>query len=319
MQEQPEKVSIKQSEVISNSAAPSEESAHKEPFRAKFRSGTPRRKSEPVASTSATSEKRSSSRLPSLEVEVTGLRPVKRHAPAFFRDRGEINGRDPTPQKVAQDFENDILAPGRFDTEELHKNTTGTGADTVPHFTDDEFDDWLEAPRIAKLAHQPRNIAPARDRRRVGQGARPRISLSASSEQRPDFQKARFNGDFNGQKENRRPVRSRNEYPEQARPSSAQQLGGHHGQRRYSRRSPQERRPQDYYREDRPFEGRGTTQSQRSSRNSAELIDTTAQRLYGAEPSTRSAWAQRASDRTIGDRRVVSERRRPLQRRFDDR
>jgi hypothetical protein len=319
MQEQPEKVSINKSEVISNSAAPSEESGQKEPFRAKFRSGTPRRKSEPVASTSATSEKRSSSRLPPLEVEVTGLRPVKRHAPAFFRDRGEISGRDTAPQKVSPDFENDILTPGRFHTEELHSNLTGAGTDTVPHFTDEEFDDWVEAPRTEKLAHQPRNIAPVQDRRRVGQGAMPRRPQRASREQRPDYKEARLNSDFSGPKENRRPVRSRNEYTEQARPSSAQQLGGHPGQRRPSRGSPQERRPQGHYRDDRSFEGRGTAQQHRSSRNSAELIDTTAQRLYGAEPSTRSGWAQRASDRTIGDRRVMSERRRPIQRRFDDR
>jgi hypothetical protein len=319
MQEQPEKVSINKSEVISNSAAPSEESAQKEPFRAKFRSGTPRRKSEPVASTSATSEKRSSSRLPPLEVEVTGLRPVKRHAPAFFRDRGGINSRDTTPEKLSPDLENDILPPGRFVTEEFHGNTTGTETDTVPHFTDEEFDDWVEAPRSEKLVQQPRNIAPTHDRRRVGQGARPRRSQRASNEQRPDYQETRFNSDLSGQKENRRPVRSRNEYSEQARPSSAQQLGGHHGQRRPSRGSPQERRPQGHYRDDRSFERRGTAQQHRSSRNSAELIDTTAQRLYGAEPSTRSGWTQRASSRTVGDRRVVSERRRPIQRRFDDR
>jgi hypothetical protein len=319
MQEQPEKVSINRSEVISNSAAPSEESAQKEPFRAKFRSGTPRRKSEPVASTSATSEKRSSSRLPQLEVEVTGLRPVKRHAPAFFRDRGGISDRDTTTQKVSADFENDILTPKRFNTEELQNNSTGTDADTVPHFTDEEFDDWVEAPRIAKLAHQPRNIPPTQDRKRVGQGARPRRSQRVSNEHRSDYQEARFNSDFSGQRENRRPVRSRNEYLEQSHPSSAHQLGGHHGQRRGSRGIQQESRPQGHYREDRSFEGRGTAQQHRSSRNSAELIDTTAQRLYGAEPSTRSGWTQRASDRTLRDRRVVTERRRPIQRRFDDR
>jgi len=320
MQEQPEKVSMNQSEVISNSATASEEAVQKEPFRAKFRSGTPRRKSESVVSTGATSEKRSSSRLPSIEVEVTGLRPVKRHAPAFFRDRSGISSRDATPLNVGPDFETDILTSERFTPGELHGSSTRTEADTVPHFTDEEFDDWLEAPQIEKVAHQPRNITPTHDRRKVRQVATPQRSQRAPDEQKPDYQAARFNSDSRGQKENRRTVRSRSGYREQARQSSVEQSRGHPGQRRDSREITQERPQQGHYRDDRSFESKGlAARPHRSSRNSAELVDTTAQRLYGGESSSRSGWTQRAADRTIGDRRTMSDRRRPLQRRFEDR
>ena len=318
MQEQPEKVSMIQSEVISNSATPSENAGQKEPFRAKFRSGTPRRKSESIVSTGATSEKRSSSRLPPLEVEVTGLRPVKRHAPAFFGDKSGISGRDGTPQEISPDIEIDILTPERFISEGLQGNLNRTEADTVPHFTDEEFDDWVEAPRIEKVAQKPRNIVPIQDRRRVGQGATPRRAQRDSNQQQPDYQAARLNSDSSCQKENRRPARSRTTSREQARSSSIEQPRGHQGQRRDSRGIPREPRPQSHYREDRSFESRRTAQPQRSARNSAELIDTTAQRLYG-EPSSRSGWTQRSTDRAISDRRVVSERRRPIQRRFDER
>jgi hypothetical protein len=132
-----------------------EDSGHPSPFRAKFRAGTPRRKSEPVTAQESTpsnpspsSSQRDPSLMPPLEIEITGLRPVKRHARAFFGEKKEFVPDLTQRESTARGCSEDELSESSFEAslvsiDSLSQET----ADQVPHFTDEEFDDWVEEPR----------------------------------------------------------------------------------------------------------------------------------------------------------------------------
>lgn len=325
MQERVDQVSSSDTEVIATNGTSSSESAIREPFRAKFRTGTPRRNSDPVvtgmdsSSQGKSPRNHSSSALPPLEIEVTGLRPIKRHAPAFFGDKQGVNQRDASEEKSYRGGNLPTFAPDHQPAKSFHTRASIAGGDIVPHFTDEEFDDWGKSSDSRPIRDQ-QNLVKARPNRGMRTcGSQSQRTNHPTSAAHPERHSAKFNherleclveqsGDrvaCEGRKnpQSERLGRSPRNY-ESHHSTPAGRLGdrtrGHRAPERGTNNrssfedarprgagdvqfsSPSRLHPRNISRGNEPrFSSRETERPNRSSRNSSELVDTTAERLYG--------------------------------------
>ncbi len=265
-----------------------EDSGHPSPFRAKFRAGTPRRKSEPVtvqestpSITSPSSSQRDSSLMPPLEIEVTGLRPVKRHARAFFGEKKDVvSDGTQVGGTPGGGLENE-LSESTFEASLVSSDTQSEEtADQVPHFTDEEFDDWFEEPRYRG------NPSVTQEHRGGKRQAFERTVGDIATRQR-GFQEPRKQFFQAGAAELGRGGMSRGQTGRRAsaRPSGARSLDSarteHVGRRSGSVRVSYDPHHSDASSQGRYTNNRGHNDSGAKTRNSASLVDTTALRLYG--------------------------------------
>lgn len=357
MHERVEQVSSTDTEVIATNVTPSSESLTREPFRAKFRTGTPRRKSDPVipetepSSGEKAPRNRSSSALPPLEIEVTGLRPIKRHAPAFFGDKQGSNHRDAAKGQSYAGGPLDRYAPDRETVESFDTSGSNAGGDIVPHFTDEEFDDWRELSDSGPIRPQPSLLKSGQTRGMLAHGAESRRTNHLTSTHRPARHGTNFNRDaYDGLTEQSddgllvepRAGRRTEGFGRGPRgPESYPSTVGRQGDRTRGRRAPErspfnrttseDSRPRgarevslepslrhhprsDSRGKEARFASREADKPLRSSRNSSELIDTTAERLYGKGASRGSTLPSREWSSRVSRPSIESDYQRPLRR-----
>lgn len=271
-----------------------------EPFRAKFRSGTPHR-SGPTSqhqefggSRRLTAASPPSSLAAGLEVEVTGLRPVKRNAPAFFRDRVSPQPGEPFDRGASQVVSASVVGPTQSSTASLSTGqSTSYPEVTVPHFTDEEFDDWSDndaGPSISVPSRAANRAGGGVDRTRplppLPPARAPRERQNVPSERSRDRNEYREARNHQGRGTPRGGVRQgagRDARADSRQPEFTKAGHDRRGERSTTRHHP---------RNDRAVQEQ--PRGSRTSRNSADLVDTTAERLFGEGRHSASRWSGRS-------------------------
>ena len=281
-----------------------------EPFRAKFRRGTPHRSDTTSQHTETTVPQHSivpplstvSPRPASLaarvEIEVTGLRPVKRNAPAFFTDRSssphaELPVRSPDGGDSNQDQNKQISSSSPSSSVPVLSSEPRSYPEAaVPHFTDEEFDDWADFQTPKAISEQSRHSL--RSEGRVPHSGPIAAGFRQGWGPEGERSQKRIASPRGGHQQSRGA-------PRRAIPPESR--GRADDNRMGSARARHEPRKEGSA-TGRHHRHEGTSQGQlrqaRTSRNSADLVDTTAERLYGGGAQSAPRWTGQPSH--IADR-----------------